>query len=93
VDAARDGLALAGFAALPTYSRGAAVAQHLVVNGRPVRDKLLLGALRAGYMDVLARDRHPAARSSSPATRISWTSTSTPPRPRSASATPPPPAR
>jgi DNA mismatch repair protein MutL len=61
VDALRDGLALAGFAALPTYSRGAAVAQHLVVNGRPVRDKLLLGALRAGYMDVLSRDRHPAA--------------------------------
>jgi DNA mismatch repair protein MutL len=59
--AERDGLALAGFAALPTYSRGAAVAQHVFVNGRPVRDKLLLGALRAGYMDVLARDRHPAA--------------------------------
>jgi DNA mismatch repair protein MutL len=61
VDTTRDGLTLAGFAALPTYSRGAAVAQHMVVNGRPVRDKLLLGALRAGYMDVLARDRHPAA--------------------------------
>jgi len=57
----REGLTLAGYAALPTYSRGAAVAQHLFVNGRPVRDKLLLGALRAGYMDVLARDRHPAA--------------------------------
>jgi DNA mismatch repair protein MutL len=57
----REGLTLAGLAALPTYSRGAAVAQHLFVNGRPVRDKLLLGALRAGYMDVLARDRHPAA--------------------------------
>jgi DNA mismatch repair protein MutL len=61
VDGEREGLALAGFAALPTYSRGAAVAQHLFVNDRPVRDKLLLGALRAGYMDVLARDRHPAA--------------------------------
>jgi DNA mismatch repair protein MutL len=61
VNAEREGLSLAGFAALPTYSRGAAVAQHLFVNGRPVRDKLLLGALRAGYMDVLARDRHPAA--------------------------------
>jgi DNA mismatch repair protein MutL len=57
----RDGLSLAGYAALPTYSRGAAVAQHLFVNGRPVRDKLLMGALRGGYMDVLARDRHPAA--------------------------------
>jgi DNA mismatch repair protein MutL len=61
VEGAREGLSLAGFAALPTYSRGAAVAQHIVVNGRPVRDKLLIGALRAGYMDVLARDRHPAA--------------------------------
>jgi DNA mismatch repair protein MutL len=61
IDAQRDGLTLTGFAALPTYSRGAAVAQHLYVNGRPVRDKLLTGALRAGYMDVLASGRHPAA--------------------------------
>ena len=61
IDAERDGLILTGFAALPTYSRGAAVAQHLYVNGRPVRDKLLTGALRAGYMDVLASGRHPAA--------------------------------
>jgi len=61
IDATRDGITLTGFAALPTYSRGAAVAQHLYVNGRPVRDKLLTGALRAGYMDVLASGRHPAA--------------------------------
>ena len=61
VDATRDEITLTGFAALPTYSRGAAVAQHLYVNGRPVRDKLLTGALRAGYMDVLASGRHPAA--------------------------------
>ena len=61
IDAERDGITLTGFAALPTYSRGAAVAQHLYVNGRPVRDKLLTGALRAGYMDVLAGGRHPAA--------------------------------
>jgi DNA mismatch repair protein MutL len=61
IDAQRDGVRLTGFAALPTYSRGAAVAQHLYVNGRPVRDKLLTGALRAGYMDVLASGRHPAA--------------------------------
>lgn len=61
INAERDGIALTGFAALPTYSRGAAVAQHLFVNGRPVRDKLLTGALRAGYMDVLASGRHPAA--------------------------------
>ncbi len=59
IDAEREGLRLSGFAGLPTYSRGAAVAQFFFVNGRPVRDKLLLGALRAAYMDVLARDRHP----------------------------------
>ncbi len=61
IDAEREGLRLTGFAALPTYSRGAAVEQFLFVNGRPVRDKLLIGALRAAYMDVLSRDRHPAA--------------------------------
>jgi len=61
IEAEREGLRLWGLAALPTYSRGAAVAQFLFVNGRPVRDKLLLGALRAAYSDVLARDRHPAA--------------------------------
>ena len=61
IDAERDGFHLTGYAALPTYSRGAAVAQYLFVNGRPVRDKVLLGALRAAYMDVLSRDRHPVA--------------------------------
>lgn len=61
VEAEREGLRLTGFAALPTYSRGAAVSQHFTVNGRPVRDRLLLGALRAAYADVLPRDRHAAA--------------------------------
>ena len=61
IDATRDGLHLTGFAALPTYSRGSAVAQYLFVNGRPVRDKLLVGALRGAYFDFLSRDRHPAA--------------------------------
>ncbi|WP_442954411.1 DNA mismatch repair endonuclease MutL [Pararhodobacter sp.] len=61
IDAKRDDLHLTGHAALPTYSRGAAVAQFFFVNGRPVRDKLLIGALRAAYSDFLARDRHPAA--------------------------------
>ena len=60
IDAEREGLRLTGYAALPTYSRGAAVEQYLFVNGRPVRDKLLAGALRAAYQDVLTRDRHPA---------------------------------
>ncbi len=61
IDTQREGFHLTGYAALPTYSRGAAVAQFLFVNGRPVRDKMLLGALRAAYMDVLSRDRHPVA--------------------------------
>lgn len=61
LDAEREGFHLTGYAALPTYSRGAAIAQFLFVNGRPVRDKMLLGALRAAYRDVLSRDRHPVA--------------------------------
>ncbi len=61
IDASRDGLRLAGYAALPTYSRGSSAQQYLFVNGRPVTDRLLLGALRAAYFDVLSRDRHPAA--------------------------------
>lgn len=61
LDAERDGLHLTGLAGLPTYSRGAAVAQFLFVNGRPVKDKLLVGALRAAYSDFLSRDRYPAA--------------------------------
>ena len=61
LDTEREGLHLTGFAALPTYSRGSAVHQYIFVNGRPVRDRALTGALRAGYLDVLSRDRHPAA--------------------------------
>ena len=61
VDASRYDLTLTGLAALPTYSRGAAVEQFLFVNGRPVRDRLLFGALQAGYADVLTRGRYPAA--------------------------------
>ena len=61
IDAEREGLRMTGYAALPTYSRGSAVAQYLFVNGRPVRDKMMIGALRAAYMDMLSRDRHPAA--------------------------------
>ncbi|MDP7151637.1 MAG: DNA mismatch repair endonuclease MutL [Paracoccaceae bacterium] len=60
IDAERDGFRLTGYAALPTYSRGSSVAQYLFVNGRPVRDKLLIGALRGAYADFLSRDRHPA---------------------------------
>lgn len=61
IDAEREDIALTGYAALPTFSRGSAVMQYLYVNGRPVRDKLLIGALRGAYFDFLSRDRHPAA--------------------------------
>ncbi len=57
----REGVRLTGFAGLPTYNRGNAAHQYLFVNGRPVRDRLLQGALRAAYADFLARDRHPLA--------------------------------
>jgi len=59
VDAARDGLVLGGIASLPTFNRGVADHQYLFVNGRPVKDRLLVGAVRGAYADVLARDRHP----------------------------------
>lgn len=60
VDIAREGLSIKGFAGLPTYNRANAQMQFLFVNGRPVRDKLLIGAVRGAYADFLARDRHPA---------------------------------
>lgn len=60
IDAIREGIALTGFAGLPTYNRGTAQLQFLFVNGRPVRDKLIVGAVRGAYADFLARDRHPA---------------------------------
>ncbi|MBN8187829.1 DNA mismatch repair endonuclease MutL [Salipiger thiooxidans] len=60
IDAEREGFRLTGLAALPTYSRGSSVAQHLFVNGRPVQDRLLHGALRGAYADFLSRERHPA---------------------------------
>jgi len=59
IDAEREGLRLTGFAGLPTFSRGNAQHQYLFVNGRPVKDRLLVGAVRGAYQDYLARDRHP----------------------------------
>jgi DNA mismatch repair protein MutL len=59
VDAMRDGYRLTGLIGLPTLNRGLPRDQYLVVNGRPVRDRLLIGTVRAAYQDVLARDRHP----------------------------------
>ena len=59
IAAEREGVRVEGYAALPTLTRANALGQYLFVNGRPVRDKLLLGAVRAAYADYLPRDRHP----------------------------------
>ncbi len=61
IDQEREGIRLTGYAGLPTFSRGNALHQYLFVNNRPVRDRLLAGALRGAYADFLARDRHPLA--------------------------------
>ncbi|MDE2329669.1 MAG: DNA mismatch repair endonuclease MutL, partial [Bradyrhizobium sp.] len=59
VRAERDDIAVEGFAAAPSLTRANALGQYLFVNGRPVRDRLILGAVRAAYSDYLPRDRHP----------------------------------
>lgn len=59
INAERENMKLTGYAGLPTYNRGNAQHQYLFVNGRPVKDKLLNGAVRGAYMDFLARNRHP----------------------------------
>jgi DNA mismatch repair protein MutL len=59
IAAEREGVTIDGYAALPTLTRANALGQYLFVNGRPVRDKLLLGAVRGAYADYLPRDRHP----------------------------------
>jgi DNA mismatch repair protein MutL len=59
LSAEREGVAIEGFAALPTLTRANSLGQYLFVNDRPVRDKLLIGAIRAAYADYLPRDRHP----------------------------------
>lgn len=61
IDADREGVRLTGFAGLPTLNRGNAQRQYLFVNGRPVKDRMLNGVIRAAYQDFLARDRHPMA--------------------------------
>jgi DNA mismatch repair protein MutL len=59
IDFAREDLQLGGVAGLPTFNRGVADHQYLFVNGRPVKDRLLVGAVRGAYAEMLARDRHP----------------------------------
>ena len=58
VDAEREGVGLEGRVSLPSYSRANALQQYAYVNGRPVRDKLIAGAIRGAFADVLPRDRH-----------------------------------
>ena len=60
VEAEREGVKLWGFAGLPTWHRANALAQYAFVNGRPVRDRQIAGAIRAAYMDFLSADRHPS---------------------------------
>jgi DNA mismatch repair protein MutL len=60
VDALREGVRMRGFAGLPTWHRANAASQYLFVNGRPVRDKLFAGAVRAAYVDHLPHGRYPA---------------------------------
>ncbi len=59
INTSREGIKLHGYVCLPTYSKGTASSQYMFVNNRPVKDKLLLGAIRAAYQDFLARDRYP----------------------------------
>jgi DNA mismatch repair protein MutL len=59
VEAAREGIRLTGYAGVPTLNRANAAMQYLFVNGRPVKDRLLIGAVRGAYADFLSRDRHP----------------------------------
>ena len=59
IDFEREGHVLGGVAGLPTFNRGVADHQYLFVNGRPVKDRLLAGAVRGAYAEMLARDRHP----------------------------------
>lgn len=61
LDQEREGVRLTGYGGLPTFNRGNSGHQFLFVNGRPVRDRLLQGALRAAYADYLARERYPVA--------------------------------
>ncbi|MCB1383977.1 MAG: DNA mismatch repair endonuclease MutL [Notoacmeibacter sp.] len=61
IDAEREGFRLSGFASIPSFTRGNALHQFVYVNGRPVRGKMMAGAIRGAYMDVLPRDRHAVA--------------------------------
>jgi DNA mismatch repair protein MutL len=61
IDCTREGMRLTGVISLPTFNRGVADQQFLFVNSRPVKDRLLVGALRGAYRDLIARDRHPIA--------------------------------
>ncbi len=59
IDARRESLHISGYASLPTLNKANSLSQYLFVNNRPVRDKLLLGAIKGAYQDVLERNRYP----------------------------------
>ena len=61
VNLQREGIQISGYTGLPTYNKGLSTSQYVFVNKRPVKDKLLLGAVRAAYLNYLARDRYPVA--------------------------------
>ena len=61
IDAERGGVRLSGYASIPSFTRANSLQQYVYVNGRPVRDKMLAGAIRGAYADVLPRDRHAVA--------------------------------
>ncbi len=86
--AEREGVVVEGFAAAPSLTRANALGQYLFVNGRPVRDKLILGAVRAAYSDYLPRDRHPVVALFVTLTRRRSMPMCIRPRPRCAFATP-----
>jgi DNA mismatch repair protein MutL len=61
IDAERDGVVLTGYAGVPTFNRGNSAHQYMFVNGRPVQDKMLMGALRAAYAETVPHGRYPVA--------------------------------
>ena len=61
INAHRENLTITGYVSLPTLNKSNSLYQYLFVNNRPVRDKLLLGAIKGAYQDVLAHNRYPMA--------------------------------
>lgn len=73
IDAARENLRISGYVSLPTLNKANSLSQYLFVNNRPVRDKLLLGAIKGAYQDVLASNRYPMCALFLILIRLMWT--------------------